>query len=97
MIDPLFARTRAPITWRMVFSFFNESKGVLVVEKLVIWVFLQNTFEMSRITAICTVIEPMLWVSFFFTNITIVFTRIIFSSITKSEVMLMLFVSCGKW
>ena len=47
---------------------------------------------MSKITTIYTVVEPLFWVSFFFTYITIIFTRVIFSSITKNEGMLMLFV-----
>jgi hypothetical protein len=62
-----------------------------------IWVFPKNTLEMSRIIAIFTVVEPMLWVSFFFTDITVIFTRVIFRSTIQSEGMLMLFVPCGKW
>jgi hypothetical protein len=87
----------------MVFSFLNESKGVWVPvkfvsnSKLAIWVFPNYTLGMSRITALCTIVEPMVWVSFFFTYITVIFTRVIFSSIRESEGMLMLFVPCGKW
>jgi hypothetical protein len=52
---------------------------------------------MGRISAIFTIVEPMLRVSFFFTDITVIFTRIIFSSIRESEGMFMLFVPCSKW
>lgn len=33
LIDQLFARTTTFVTWRVIFSFLNESKGVLVTIK----------------------------------------------------------------
>ena len=66
LIDQLFAKITTTVTFRMVFSFLNKNKGVWVTLKCVsnskhaIWVFPQNTIEMSRITAICTVVELML-------------------------------------
>ncbi|KAM4119208.1 hypothetical protein ACJW30_03G042000 [Castanea mollissima] len=101
LIDQLFTRIITFVTLRVVFSFFNESKGVWVIvkcvstSKLVIWVFSKNTFGMCRITTIYTIVKPMLWDSFFFTNITVIFTRVIFSSVTESEGMFMLPISCG--
>jgi len=103
LIDQLFARTTTFVTWRVIFSFLNESKGVLVTikcvsaSKLQIWVFPKNTFGMCKISAIYTVVELMVWVSFFFTDIIVIFTRIIFSFMTESEGMLMLFVPCDLW
>ncbi|KAL4600593.1 hypothetical protein ACB092_11G210100 [Castanea dentata] len=103
LIDQLFARKTTFVTWRVTFSFLNERIGVSVTIKclipslLHIWIFPKNTFGMCRISAIYTVVEPMVWVSFFFTNITIIFTRVIFSCITESEGMLMLFVPCSLW
>ena len=41
--------------------------------------------------------KPKIWISFFFIDITIIFIRVIFNSIIKSEGMLMLFVPCGIW
>ena len=35
--------------------------------KLEFWVFSKNTIGMSRITAIYTVVEPIVWVLFIFT------------------------------
>ena len=102
-IKQLCASITTEVTFEVVFSFLNESKGVWVTIKFVytskldIWIFSKNTFGMCRIIAICTIVEPMLWVAFFFTNITIIFTRVIFSSIIESEGMLMLFVPCGLW
>ena len=101
LIDKLFARIPAIVTSRVVFSFLNENKRVWVTvkcvntSKLTIWGFPKNTFRMSRVIAIYTIVEPLLWVSFFFTYITVIFTRGIFSSITESERMFMLFVTCG--
>ena len=66
LIDQLFAKITTMVTFRVVFSFLNKNKGVWVTLKCVsnskhaIWVFPQNTIEMSRITAICTVVELML-------------------------------------
>ena len=66
LIDQLFAKITTTVTFRVVFSFLNKNKGVWVTLKCVsnskhaIWVFPQNTIEMSRITAICTVVELML-------------------------------------
>ena len=65
LIDQLFAKITTSVTFRVVFSFLNKNKGVWVTLKCVsnskhaIWVFPQNTIGMSRITAICTVVEPM--------------------------------------
>ena len=73
LIDQLFARMTTFLTWRMVFSFPNESKGVWVIvnfvyySKLEFWVFFKNTIGMSKITTIYIVVEPMVWVSFIFT------------------------------
>ena len=103
LIKPLCASITTVVTFEVVFSFLNESKGVWVTVKFVctskldIWLFPKNTFGMCRIIAICTIVEPMLWVAFFFTNITIIFIGVIFSSIIESEGMLMLFVPCGLW
>ena len=103
LIKPLCASITTIVTFEMAFSFLNESKGVWVTVKFVctskfdIWVFPKNTFGMYRIITIFTIVEPMLWVAFFFTNITIIFTGVIFSSITESEGMLMLFVPCSLW
>ena len=107
LVDQLFART---ITSSVAFYLLNESKGVWVMVNvlappnwwplyvlLVIWIFPKNTFGMCKIIAICTIIEPMLWVAFFFTNITIIFTRVIFNIIKESKVVLILFVLCGLW
>ena len=64
LIKQLCARKTTMITFKVVFSFLNESKGVWVkgkficTSKLDIWVFPENTFGMCRITAICTIIEP---------------------------------------
>ena len=64
-IDQLFARKTTFGTWRVIFSFLNEKKGVSVTIKclraslLLIWVFPENTFGMCRISAICTVVKPM--------------------------------------
>ena len=66
LIDQLFTRSTTIVTFRVVFSFLNENKWVWVTLKCVsnskqaIWVFPKNTIGMSRITAICTVVEPML-------------------------------------
>ena len=107
LVDQLFART---LTLRVAFDFLNESKGVSMAVNVLappnqwslymlleIWVLANNAFGMCRITAIFTIVEPMLWVTFFFTNITIIFIGIIFSSITESKGMLMLIVPCGLW
>ena len=103
LIKQPYASTTTILTFKVIFSFLNESKGVWVTFKLVctskldIWLIPKNTFGMYRIIAICTIVEPMLWVAFFFTNITIIFTGVIFRSITESEGMLMLYVPCGLW
>ena len=97
-IKQLCASITTVVTFEVVFSFLNESKGVWVkgkficTSKLDIWVIPKNTFGMYRIIGICTVVEPMFWVAFFFTDITIIFSGVMFSSITESEGMLMLFV-----
>ena len=65
------------------------------ISKLHILVIPKNTFRMSKIATIYTIIKPMLGVSFFFTDITIIITRVIFNNITKSKGMLMLFVPCS--
>ena len=106
-VNQLFTRT---ITLRVVFCFLNKHKEVWVTLNVLappnrcplhvllgIWVFPKNTFGMCKITTICTIIEPMLWISFFFTDITIIFIGVIFSSIIKSEGMLILFVSYNLW
>ena len=101
LIKQLYASTTTTVTFKVVFSFLNQSKGVWVKGKFICtskldnWVFPKNTFGMYRIIAIYTIVEPMLWVAFFFTNITVIFTGVIFSSIRKSEEMLLLFVPCG--
>ena len=65
LIKQLYASTITAVTFKVIFSFLNESKGVWVTVKFVctskldIWVFPKNTFEMYRIIAICTIIEPM--------------------------------------
>jgi len=56
LIDKIFARMITYVTWWVVFSFLNESKGVCVAikcvstSKLVTWEFSKNTFGISRIT-----------------------------------------------
>ena len=102
-IDQLLVRIVAIFTLKVVFHFLNESKGVWVIvkcintSKLKIWVLPKNTFRMCKITAISTIVEPISWVTFFFTNISIIFTWVIFRCITKSEGMLILFIPCGLW
>ena len=101
--NQLFTRLMAFVAWRRIFHFLNQSNvvwvpGILVnISKAAIWVFSKNTLEMSNIIAIFTIIEPMFWVSFFFIDITVIFTRVIFRSKIQSEGMLMLFVPYGKW
>ena len=51
---------------------------------------------MGMIIAIWTVVKPMLWISFFFTYITIIFPRIIFKYMTESERMLTYLVVCDS-
>ena len=51
---------------------------------------------MSRIIAICTIVEPILCILFFFTNITIIFILVIFNSITKGKEVLVLFILHGE-
>ena len=103
LIKQLCASKTTMITFKVVFSFLNESKGVWVkgkficTSKLDIWVIPKNTFGMYRIIGICTVVEPMLWVAFFFTDITVIFIGVIFSGIMESEGMLMLFVPCSLY
>ena len=102
LMKTLCASITTSVTFKVIFSFLNESKGVWVTVKFVctskldIWI-PNNTFGMCRIIAICTIVETMLWLSFFFTYITIIFTGVIFSSITESERMLMLIVPYGLW
>jgi len=64
---------------------------------LEIWVFAKNTFGMCRIITICAIVKPILWISFFFTNITIIFLKVIFNGITESKGMLMLLVPSDLW
>ena len=59
--------------------------------------FPENTIGMSRIATICTIIEPMLLFSFFFTDVAVIFTRVVFNSITKSKGVFMMFVPSGIW
>ena len=74
---------------RDVRCLLNKSKGMLVdggcvsspelnisvVFQLVIEELFKNTFGMSRITTFFTIVKPMFWVvSFFLTNIAIIFT-----------------------
>ena len=86
LIKRLCASMTTKVTFKVVFSFLNESKGVWVkgkficTSKLHIWVISKNIFGMYRIIGICTIVEPMLWIVFFFTYITIIFTGVIFSS-----------------
>ncbi len=102
LINQLFTRLMAFVAWRRIFHFLNQSNVVWVLGKFVktsktaIRVFPKNTLEMSRIIAIFTVVKPMLWVLLFFTDIAVIFSRIIFTSTIQSEGMLMLFVPCGK-
>ena len=100
--NQLFTRLMAFVAWKRIFHFLNQSNGMWVkvifvsnTKLVAIWVFPKNTFEMSGIIAIFTVIEPMLWVLFFFTDIAIIFPRVIFKSTIQNEGMLMLFVPYG--
>ena len=76
-------------TMKAILSLLNKSKGMLVdggcvsspelnisvVFQLVIEELFKNTFGMSRITTFFTIVKPMFWVvSFFLTNIAIIFT-----------------------
>ena len=42
----------------------------------------KNTFGMSWITTFFTVVVPLLGISFFFTDVTVILTGVIFGSIT---------------
>ena len=113
-IGYIMARITTPVTMmKAVLSLLNKSKGMLVdggyisaselnisvVFPWVIWRLFKNTFDMSRIITFFTLVEPMLWVvSFFLTNIAIIFTWVIFSNIiTKGKWVLVLFVLYGVW
>ena len=84
LINQLFTRLMAFVAWRRIFHFLNQSNVVWVPGKFIktsktaIWVFPKNTLEMSRIIAIFTIVESLLWVSFFLADITVIFTRVIF-------------------
>ena len=81
------ARSTTLVTMmRAVLSLLNKSKGILVdakclsapelnISQVSPYELSQNTFGMSRIITFFTIVEPMLWVvSFFLTNIAIIFT-----------------------
>jgi hypothetical protein len=84
--EQFIARATTFVTRRVVLSLMNKSEemlvdcGCLCAPKLHISVvssipmLSKNTIGMSRKTTFFTIVEPKLWISFFFIDIAIIFT-----------------------